>query len=92
MNAPEETILTWYLVSSTGQKYDSLSFLNELTNDWIIIKKEDWSDWITIKISTIYGILPCLLKIKILELSDEGTAINIQTSAIYNTKGWTKPD
>ena len=92
VKALEETILTGYLTSSNGHKYDSLSFLNELTNEWIIIKKDNWSDWLSIKISTTYGILPCLLKVKILELSDEGTAINIQTSAIYNTKGWTEPE
>ncbi len=92
VNAPEKTILNWYIISSTDHKYDSLSFLNELTNEWIIIKKNVWSDWISTKISTTYGNLPCLFKIKILELSDEGISINIQTSAIYNTKGWTKPD
>lgn len=92
LNTSEKTILTWYITRSTGQNYDSLSLLNELNNEWIIIKKNDWSNWISSKISTIYGDLPCLFKVKILELSENGTSIIIQTSSIYNTKGWTKPD
>ncbi len=92
VNTPEKTVLSGYITSSNGQGYDSLSILNEKNNQWIIIKKNGWSDWIKSEISTNYGVLPCLFKIKILELSKEGTSIKIQTTSIYNTKGWTKPD
>jgi len=92
VNTHEKTILTCYITSSKGQNYDSLSLLNDLNNEWIIIKKNEWSNWISSEISTTYGDLPCLFKVKILELSDEGTSIIIQTSSIYNTKGWTTPD
>ncbi|MFX1443575.1 MAG: alkaline phosphatase family protein [Promethearchaeota archaeon] len=92
VNTPEKTVLTSYITSSTGQNYDSLSILNEKNNQWIIIKKNGWSDWIKSEISTNYGVLPCLFKIKILELSAMGSSIKIQTTSFYNTKGWTKPE
>ena len=91
VNMSEKTILNGYLISSADQAYDSLSFLDEFTNDWTIINKDDWSDWISTEIATKYGILPCLLKVKIVKLSDEGKSIEIEVSAIYNTKGWTEP-
>jgi predicted AlkP superfamily phosphohydrolase/phosphomutase len=92
VGASEKSILYCFIKSTTGQRYDSVSFSNKLDNQWQPIRKNVWSNWISVDISTKDGKLPCLIKIKIQELSDDGSSIKIQTSAIYNTRGWTKPE
>ncbi len=92
VGAFEKTILCCHIKSTTGQSYDSISFGNKVDNEWQLIRKDVWSDWISVDISIKDGKLPCLIKIKIQELSDDGSSIKIQTSAIYNTRGWTKPE
>lgn len=62
----------------------------ELEN--IEINHQDWSNWISIDLNTDYGVLPCLLKLKISELAQDGSALKIISSPIYNTKGWNNPD
>ncbi|MFX0070878.1 MAG: alkaline phosphatase family protein [Candidatus Hermodarchaeota archaeon] len=87
---PYELIL--HIVDINGKGYDSLYIPSNSKDRDQIIKKNEWSDWISIKINTAHGELPCLLKVKILDINEEGEKIKIQSSAVFNIKGWTKPD
>jgi predicted AlkP superfamily phosphohydrolase/phosphomutase len=55
-----------------------------------IIKEMEWSSWIKMTIKTNNGFLPCLFKIKIVDLNDE--TITLKRSTVYNTRGWTNPE
>lgn len=55
-----------------------------------IIKEMEWSNWLYVDLNTTNGLLPCLYRIKIIDLNDE--TITVKRSAIYNTKGWTNPE
>jgi predicted AlkP superfamily phosphohydrolase/phosphomutase len=74
------------------QNYDSLKIdINDCGNIRIV-KKNEWSQWITIKIDSEYGLLPSLFRVKLLEVESIGKAIKIQRSGIYNMKGWSCPE
>lgn len=81
-----------YISNSKGNGYDSLIIPLEPNVKWQTIKVEEWSDWISLDIKTKHGLLPCLFKLRINELSDDGNSLNLQFSSIYNTKGWTDPE
>ncbi len=81
-----------YLLSIKKNYYDVLALQQILSSEWTIIEKEEWSEWISLKISTKYGDLPCLFRVKLLELKEDGSEIKIHVSSLYNTKGWTVPE
>ncbi len=81
-----------YLIDTEGEGYNSLTVPLGLEKGWQTLKKEEWSDWIPMDIVTIHGTLPCFLKVKVLELSHDGSSLRLQRTSIYNSKGWTQPD
>ncbi len=81
-----------YLVDTLDQGYNSLTLSIGKENKWSVLKEEEWSNWIPLDIATKHGILPCLFKLKALELAGDGSTLKIQTTSIYNTKGWTNPE
>jgi len=81
-----------YIIDSIGEGYDSLILSIGLPKEWQKLKIGDSSDWISIDLTTDHGILPCLYKIKVLELLKDGSLLKIQRTGIYNTKGWTQPE
>jgi predicted AlkP superfamily phosphohydrolase/phosphomutase len=80
-----------FLFSSDGEKYDSLYFPIIEDESKRIIKKNGKSDWIKIELDTEYGKLPCLFQIRILNMDPNGKFLEMQRSAVYNTKGWCIP-
>jgi predicted AlkP superfamily phosphohydrolase/phosphomutase len=92
VNAIKKTFFRGYISNIKSKDYDSLSFFDEEEKKWKSIPKNVWSDWISVNIATSYENLPCLMKIKIEELSKTAESIIIKTSTIYNTKGWTAPE
>lgn len=77
-------------ISFKKNTFLNLEVQSNLDQKGVSITSEDWSDWISYNLTTEFGILPCLFKLKILE-ADENI-IKIQSSAIYNTIGWNAPD
>ncbi len=88
-NIKEAIKFNAYLIDSSGKGFDSLTLPINFEEKWQNIKVEGWSDWISFDVSTIHGILPCLLKIQLLELARDGSQLRFQLTSVYNTKGWT---
>ena len=84
--------LNMYLIDTKGGGYDSIAMKLNIEEKWQILKINEWSDWISVNVSTIYGILPCLFKFKIKKLESNGNSLEIQCTNLYNTKGWTNPE
>ncbi len=84
--------LNIFILDSEGKGYDSLRLPLGPNKGWQILKNDDWSDWIPLNVITIHGTLPCLLKVKILELIRDGSRLKLQRTGIYNTIGWTQPE
>jgi predicted AlkP superfamily phosphohydrolase/phosphomutase len=75
-----------------NQKYDSIK-ISEISSGKIkIVKENEWSQWIKLKINSEFGILPCLFRIKPLKIEESGNYIKLERSGIYNTKGWSVPE
>ena len=51
----------------------------------------EWSDWLLSERETPAGIIPCLFKVKLTDLTKEGL-VEIQYSTVYNTRGWSRPE
>ncbi len=81
-----------YLLDTEGQGYNAILLPLFSEKGIQILKKEEWSDWISVDLSTTYGILPCIFKVRFLELARDGSLLKIQRTTLYNTKGWTNPD
>ncbi len=82
-----------YIIDTEGSGYDALAIKLGKENKWEILKKDQWSDWISNDIiTTEYEKLPCLFKVNIKELKSDGSALHLQFTSIYNTKGWTNPE
>ena len=81
-----------YLIDTEGSGYNSLAIQLNKRKAWHILKIDEWSEWISLDISTIYGILPCLFKLKIKDISSDGNNLQLQFTNLYNTKGWTNPE
>ncbi|MFW9936828.1 MAG: alkaline phosphatase family protein [Candidatus Thorarchaeota archaeon] len=81
-----------FLFSSNGDNYDSIYIPILQGKNQQVIRKNYRSDWIQIQLDTIYGKLPCLLYIKILNIDPKGNFLEIKRSAVYNTKGWSFPE
>lgn len=74
------------------QFYDSLKITTNDSNETKIIKENEWSQWISINITSKYGTLPSLFRIKPLKIKSNGESIKLERSGVYNTKGWSVPD
>jgi len=89
-NFPE---LKAYIIDNDGSGYNALAIKSGKENDWEILKKDQWSDWISNDIMTVeYGKLSCLFKVCIKDLKSDGSSLDLQFTSIYNTKGWTNPE
>ncbi|MHA1489902.1 MAG: alkaline phosphatase family protein [Promethearchaeota archaeon] len=91
-NVKEFPPLKAYLIDIDGSGYDSLAIPLKNNKNWQTVKSDEWSDWISLDINTIYGILPCLFKVKVIKVAPDGNTLNLQFTSIYNTKGWTNPE
>ena len=81
-----------YLIDTEGSGYNSLAIQLNKGKNWHILKYNEWSDWILKDVSTIYGLLPCLFKLKIKDISPDGNNLQLQFTNLYNIKGWTNPE
>jgi predicted AlkP superfamily phosphohydrolase/phosphomutase len=88
----ESSILKAFIIDSEGKGYDSVAVPKDSNEEWQLLKLEEWSDWISIDANTTHGKLPCLFRMKFLELANDGSLLKIQLTNFFNTKGWTKPD
>jgi predicted AlkP superfamily phosphohydrolase/phosphomutase len=91
-NVKEFYPITAYLIDTEGSGYNSLGIQLTRGKNWHILKVDEWSDWISHNVSTIYGILPCLFKIKIEDISSDGNYLQLRLTNLYNIKGWTNPE
>lgn len=87
----EEKYLIGYLVDSKGNGYDTIIFKGE-NNENLSIHQEEQEKWIPLKLSTTFGKLDCLVKIRILNIDRSGDTLEIERSSVYNTQGWTEPE
>lgn len=81
-----------YIVDTANSGYNTLFIPSNKVNREQILVLDKWSDWIFNEVSTIYGILPCLFKIKIKEISPKGDRLVLYLTSLYNTIGWTNPE
>ncbi|MEJ2248759.1 MAG: alkaline phosphatase family protein [Candidatus Lokiarchaeota archaeon] len=88
----EPPTLSLYIINKNGKEYDTIYLPKDSKNEEQIIGVNEWSQWISLNISTKYGELPCFLKLKPLELNSDGSKLKLQRTSVYNSKGWTKPD
>ncbi|MFW9819197.1 MAG: alkaline phosphatase family protein, partial [Candidatus Thorarchaeota archaeon] len=88
----EQSLIKLYIVAQGGKKYNAVKIPKYLNNGYNIIKENEWSDWIKRDITTKYGILPSLFKLKVVNLDPSGAYLKVQRSALFNTKGWTSPE
>ena len=80
------------LIDSEGNGYNQILFPLGINNDWQNLKINEWSDWISVNIGTVHGILPCLFKVRALDISPIGNQIKLQQTAVFNVIGWTQPN
>jgi len=60
--------------------------------EYLEFKSQGWSQWISININTINGLLPCIFRLKILKIDKHKNKMETECSALYNLKGWTNPE
>ncbi|MFX0037830.1 MAG: alkaline phosphatase family protein [Promethearchaeota archaeon] len=87
-----QQLIKVYFVDSQGIGYDMVKFSIVEKGRYKFLKKSEWSDWIKRDLVTNYGILPCLFRLKIIEIDPKGRSFKIQLSTIFNSKGWTIPE
>ena len=87
-----QPLIEVYLLDSKGKGYDLVKYSTEKKGEFKFLNIEMWSDWILREVDTVYGVLPCLFKLKVLNLDTMGNSFKIQISTIYNTKGWATPE
>ena len=75
-----------------NQIYDSIRISEKCSGKTKIIKENEWSQWLKLDISSEYGILPSLFRIRPLKIEENGKYIELERSGIYNTKGWSVPE
>ncbi|MFX0023207.1 MAG: alkaline phosphatase family protein, partial [Candidatus Hermodarchaeota archaeon] len=88
----EQSLIKLYIVAQAENQYNVVKIPTYLNNGYINIKENEWTDWIKRDIKTKYGILPCLFKLKVVNLDPSGALLKIQRSALFNIKGWTSPE
>ena len=60
--------------------------------EYLEFKPQMWSQWIYVNINTIYGLLPCIFRLRFLKINKDKSKMDIECSAIHNLKGWTNPE
>ena len=75
-----------------NQTYDSLILTTNDNGNNKIIKEKEWSQWISIKINSVHGVLPSLFRVKPLKIEPSGNFVQLERSGVYNTKGWSVPE
>jgi predicted AlkP superfamily phosphohydrolase/phosphomutase len=88
----KQNLIRIYVIDQNGKGYSVVKISSDLNNDYDTIKENEWSNWIQRDLTTIYGVLPCLFKLKVLHIDASGEFLKIQRSAIFNAKGWTSPE
>jgi predicted AlkP superfamily phosphohydrolase/phosphomutase len=81
-----DTILAT-MIEQHGRGFDAI----QIHTTGEILEIEEWSEWLTCIVETTHGKLPCLFKVKLIEVSQDGF-VKIRYSTLYNKSGWTKPD
>ncbi|MBD3195175.1 MAG: hypothetical protein GF317_08980 [Candidatus Lokiarchaeota archaeon] len=82
-----------FLLDSQDKGYDCIIIrVKGETNDINLEELNKWSKWISINLKTPYGELPCLFKIKLVNIDNKGKKITLERSPVYNSKGWSSPD
>lgn len=71
---------------------DRIAFTMYGSNDFLEIGFQKWSEWQSIEINTIYGLLPCIFRLKVVKIDRKTNELEIQRSTLYNLKGWTNPE
>jgi predicted AlkP superfamily phosphohydrolase/phosphomutase len=79
-------------LNMSNQKYDSIKISEINSGKFEIVRENEWSQWIKLKINSEFGVLPCLFRIKPLMVEENGRFIKLERSGIYNTKGWSVPE
>ncbi len=88
----EQNIIKLFVVDEKGKGYSALKIQSNLNNGYDTIKENEWSNWIERDLNTIYGVLPCFFKLKVINIDSSGTNLKIRRSALFNAKGWTSPE
>ncbi|MBD3228220.1 MAG: hypothetical protein GF329_08520 [Candidatus Lokiarchaeota archaeon] len=81
-----------YMIDKEGEEYDTLIIKTNSDKEYVISKNNEWSDWISIDLETDYGNLKALFKIHLQEIATNGEKLKLKRTALYNTKGWIKPE
>ncbi len=88
----EQNIIKLFVVDEEGKGYSALKIQSNSNNGYDTIKENEWSNWIERDLNTIYGVLPCLFKLKVINIDSSGKTLKIRRSALFNAKGWTSPE
>lgn len=92
-NIKEFPKLDAYLLNTEGSGYDALVVRAGEENEWQLVKKGGWSNWISNMVTTVeHGTLPCLFKLSVKRVKGDGSSLELQFTPIYTTKGWTNPE
>lgn len=84
--------LEGYIIDRVGEGYDTFVYYEEDNDKLHNLSLNETSDWISVKLNTEYGLLPCLFQVQIEKIKSDGSSIKIKRSIVYNTKGWSVPD
>lgn len=89
-NIEEPETIVAHIVDSEGRGYDSLVL--HVEGKYQVIRVGEWSGWIKVRINTVYGELPCLLKVRATGVAPDGGLLRLERTSVYNTKGWARPE
>ncbi|RLG94100.1 hypothetical protein DRO37_06540 [Candidatus Bathyarchaeota archaeon] len=79
-----------FLVDSEGRGYDTI--VVETNEGMCVSGLDEWSEWLRIKLDTSHGLLECMVKLKLVEASEDGSNVRVIRSEILNVRGWTIPE
>ncbi len=79
-----------FLVDSKGRGYDTIAVQ---TDEGVHVSGlDEWSKWLRIKLDTSHGLLECMVKLKLVGASEDGSNVRVIRSEILNVSGWTIPE
>ncbi|NVM31575.1 MAG: alkaline phosphatase family protein [Candidatus Helarchaeota archaeon] len=84
--------LLFTLLKSSTADFDTLQIQVEGESTLHRIKVGEISEWLAIKMETKHRELPCIFRIKLVEIDSAGKTMKIERSPVLNTKGWSQPD
>ena len=89
----EERLKLWVLVTSSNGYYDTVSIFRDKSSEPIaILHKGEWSDWIKELFNGNNGKREGLFKIKVLDLSENGSKLKLYTTHISPREGYSYPE